>query len=301
MDINMPVMNGLEATRRIMETVPIPIVIVSGSSESSEVTTAFEAIQAGAVAVMARPFGIGHPSHEATARKLVQTVQLMSEVKVIRRWHRTPPAIPTADTRAATPPMPLPRPAQSDIRLIAVGASTGGPMAIQTLLAGLPRGLPVPMLIVQHIASGFVHGFVDWLNSSSPLPVRVAAHKMRLQPGHIYVAPDDMQMGVDSQGVIAIRNDPPENNLRPCVSYLFRSVASVYGDHAIGVLLSGMGRDGAYELALLKEKGSITIAQDQASSVVYGMPGEAVALGAAQYVLPPGQIADLLARLVSGK
>lgn len=296
MDINMPVMNGLEATRRIMEIYPVPIVIVSGSGDLSEVNTAFNAIQAGAVAVLTRPRGIGHPQHEASARALVQTVALMSEVKVIRRWPRV-----SSNGPNQRPSVALPALGSADVRIIAIGASTGGPTALQIVLSGLPRNLRVPVLVVQHIASGFVQGFVDWLNMSSKIPVHLASNGDRLQPGHVYVAPEECQMGLQGEGFIAVNNHPPENGLRPCVSYLFRSVGNVYQSHAIGVLLSGMGKDGAQELKLLREKGGITVAQDEASSVVYGMPGEAVALGAAQYILPPGRIADVLAQLANGK
>ena len=295
MDIHMPKMDGLEATRRIMETDPTPIVIVSGSSDPHETETMFRAMEAGALAVLGRPAGIGHPDHETTARELVQTVKLMAEVKVVRRWPQTrrESALPAA-ARA-------PRGEAAKIKVIAIGASTGGPPVLQTILAMLPKDLPVPVLIVQHIAAGFITAFVEWLAQSSSLPVHVATHGEYLVPGHAYVAPDEFQMKVEHGGKIVLTRDEPESGLRPSVSYLFRSLAEVYGGNAVAGLLTGMGRDGAAELRLLKEKGAVTFAQDKDSSVVHGMPGEAIKLDAATFILAPDKIAAVLASLANNK
>jgi len=294
MDIHMPKMDGLEATRRIMETDPKPIVIVSGSTDPHETAMMFRAMEAGALAVLMRPNGIGHPHHETTARELVQTVKLMSEVKVVRRWPRV-----RRDT-------PVPRPveaglaqAPAQVRIVAIGASTGGPPALHTILAGLPRAFPVPVLIVQHMAAGFIQGFAEWLAQSVSLPVQVATHGEIILPGHVYLAPDAYQMKVERSGNIALSRDAPENGLRPSVSYFFRSVAEVYGRDAAAGLLTGMGCDGAKELRLLKEKGAVTFAQDKDSSVVHGMPGEAIRLDAATFVLPPDKIATVLINLAN--
>lgn len=294
MDIHMPKMNGLEATRAIMETDPTPIIIVSGSENTGEVLTTFDAMETGALAVLQRPTGIGHPTHEATASALIQAVKLMSEVKVVRRWRHA---------RAVAPVKPSPKmgllqePAQ--IRVVAIGASTGGPPVLQTILAGLPKAFPVPILIVQHMATGFTQGFVEWLAQSSGIPVQMAEHGELMLPGHAYVAPDERQMKVVRGGRIVLTQDEPENGLRPSVSYLFRSVAEVYGCDAIAGLLSGMGRDGAEELRLLKDQGAVTFAQDKDSSVVHGMPGEAIKLDAAMLVLPPEKIAAVLVSLAN--
>jgi two-component system chemotaxis response regulator CheB len=294
MDIHMPKMDGLEATRRIMETDPTPIVIVSGSTDPHETAMMFRAMEAGALAVLMRPNGIGHPNHETTARELVQTVKLMSEVKVVRRWPRV-----RRDAPAPHPvKMGLAR-APAQVRIVAIGASTGGPPALHTILAGLPKAFPAPILIVQHMAAGFIQGFAEWLAQSARLPVHVATHGEPTLPGHVYIAPDEYQMKVDHSGKILLTRDAPENGLRPSVSYLFRSIADNYGCDAVAGLLTGMGRDGAEELRLLKDKGAVTFAQDKDSSVVHGMPGEAIKLDAATFVRAPDKIAAVLVNLAN--
>jgi two-component system, chemotaxis family, protein-glutamate methylesterase/glutaminase len=293
MDIHMPVMDGFEATRRIMETVPTPIVIVSGSTGATEVASTFRAIEAGALAVVRRPPGINHAEFETGSRELIQTVKLMSEVKVVKRFARP------GTLRAAAPsPVVLLQKSTGKIEAVAIGASTGGPPVLQTILSGLPRGFPVPVLIVQHIARGFAKGFTEWLSGASRFPISVAVQGERAAPGHGYVAPDNFHMGLEKGPNIMLSDHAPENRLRPSVSYLFRSAAHALGPAAVGVLLTGMGKDGAEELKAMKDKGAITIAQDEESSVVHGMPGEAIKLGAATYVLPPESIAEMLVELV---
>lgn len=292
MDFNMPGMNGVDATRKIMEAHPTPIVIVTGSSSAQEVAITFRALEAGALTVVNRPAGIGDPGHEAAARDLIQTVKLMSEVKVVRRFPR----------RVSTPPGPSARPIEhrvppAELQVVAIGASTGGPVVCQKILSSLPKNFPAPVLLVQHITAGFVRGFADWLAQSSGLPVHVAGHGDPTLPGHVFVAPDGFHMLVDQDRSLALSSEPPENGLRPSVSALFRSVARVYGRHAVGVLLSGMGKDGAEELRLIKDRGGITMVQNQESSVVFGMAGEAVRLEAATYVMAPESIAEVLHRL----
>ena len=294
MDIHMPKVDGLEATRRIMETHPTPIVIVSGSTDPGEVATTFRAMEAGALAVLRRPAGIGHPDHEATARELVRTVKLMSEVRVVRRWPRVRPE--TEVTRSTDQGLTR---GPAKVRVVAIGASTGGPPVLQAILAELPKDFPVPVLIVQHMATGFVRGFVEWLAQSARLPVHLATHGETMLPGHVYVAPDELQMKVGHSGTILLARGEPQNGLRPSVSCLFRSLAEVYGGEAVAGLLTGMGRDGADELKLLREKGAVTFAQDKESSVVHGMPGEAIKLDAATLILPAEKIAAALTSLAN--
>lgn len=295
MDINMPVMDGLEATRTIMETNPVPIVIVSATVDPGEVATTFRAMEVGALAAVQKPVGIGHPQYRQTADNLVQTVKLMSEVKVVRRWgaQRKNGAFTVG---ASTVDRQVP--GSRNIKIVAMGASTGGPSVIKRILSEFPADFSSPVLIVQHISPGFLPGFAELLRDSCKLPVTIPGDGEVLQPGHVYLAPDGVHMGVGARGRIALATHPPENGVKPSISYLFRTVADVFGPGAAGVILTGMGRDGADELKSMREKGAVTIAQDEASSIVFGMPAEAVRIGAATHVFSPDQIASFLTKLV---
>jgi two-component system chemotaxis response regulator CheB len=288
MDIHMPRLDGFEATRRIMETRPLPVVICTATADPQELAVTFRAMEAGAVACVAKPIGLG-PDFEPLLQNLLQTVRLMSEVKVVRRWSR-PRALPAVSHASGLTNLRV----APDIRLIGIGASTGGPPVLQTILSGLPKDFPVPLLIVQHIAPGFLPGMVDWLSQTTGLRVHIAAHGATPLPGHAYVAPDDFHLAADAHGRMMLAREEPESALRPAVSYLFRSLAKTCGATAVGVLLTGMGKDGAAELRLMREQGAFTIAQDRDSSVVHGMPGEAIELGAATQVLPADKIAGAL-------
>lgn len=295
MDINMPRMNGLEATRRIMETCPVPIVIVTASYAKDDVDKSFRAMEAGAVAIIEKPFGEDHLDFERSAKNLVRTVKLMSEVKVVKRWNR---ARPTRMLREY-PAEAIHGYTEKNVKAVVIGASTGGPAVLHTILSGLPKNFPVPVLVVQHIAKGFIEGMVAWLGQTTALSVHVAAYGDRPCPGHVYFAPDDYHMEIRGDRIV-LNKEMPENGIRPSVSYLFRSATDVFGENVIGVLLTGMGRDGAENLKTMKEKGAITIVQDKESAVVYGMPGAAVKLDAATHVLPPEKIVSALISLTGG-
>ena len=299
MDINMPKMDGFEATRTIMENKPVPIVIVTGSWDPQEVATSFRAMEAGAVALLGKPTGVADPHYERNAKQLVETVKLMSEIKVVKRRPYPGDRKTPADLAAAVKPGVAKK--SPEIRIVAMGVSTGGPQVLQRILSRLPKDFPASILIVQHIARGFLEGMADWLEKTCGFLFHIPLHGEYLLPGHVYLAPDDYHMGVAGGDRIALSKDSPENGTRPSVSYLFRSVREVYGRHSAAVLLTGMGRDGAEELKLMKENGAITIIQDKESSVVFGMPGEALKLDAAMHVLPPEAIAALLAMLVNEK
>lgn len=290
MDIHLPGIDGYAATRRIMETCPTRIVMVTSSSIAEEVAHTFGALECGALAVLAKPPGPGHALFESTRDELLRTVALMSEVPVVRRWPAQPLRSPT--------PVPATAVSRGRIALVAIGASTGGPMALQLLLSRLRPGFGVPLVIVQHISVGFGDGLVQWLGTSSGYPVRSATHGALLQPGVAYVAPDGMHTTVDAAGHVLLDDGAPANGFRPAVATLFRSVTRAYGPRAVGVLLTGMGQDGARELKAMREAGAVTLAQDAGSAVINGMPGEAVRLGAAMHVLPPDTIAATLNRLV---
>ena len=291
MDFHMPGMNGLEATRAIMEAHPTPIVIISGSPGRVEAASAFHLLEAGALAVVHKPPGFDSPNHAAAAKELTQTIKLMAEVKVVRRWARR---------EAAKPGAKLPEPAllRAQVELVAIGASTGGPVVLRTILAGLPKDFRVPILIVQHIAAGFTEGMVEWLAQSSGFAVHLASDREVPMPGHAYIAPDGCHLKLAQDRRLALHAGAAENGHLPSVSSLFRSVADVLGARAVGILLTGMGKDGARELKLMRDCGAITIAQNLDSSIIHGMPGAAIALDAASQVLGPAEIALALAELV---
>lgn len=294
MDFNMPYMNGLEATRKIMTTNPIPIVIISGSLNVKDVERTFNVIDAGALAVLPKPASPNHPEFEYMAKELIHVVKAMAEVKLVRRWAKIDNSSNFNPQKIIGKKQNIPK-----IKAIAIGASTGGPVVLQKILSGLPKNIPVPILIVQHMSDGFIQGFIEWLNHTSSIHVQLGQDGEFPLPGHAYVAPDGFHMGIDKNGRIDLVNDKPINGLRPTVSYLFRSVANVLGENVIGVLLTGMGADGAEELKLMKEKGAVTIVQDKESSVVFGMPGEAVKIGAETYILSPENIISLLTQLTN--
>jgi two-component system, chemotaxis family, protein-glutamate methylesterase/glutaminase len=296
MDIHLPGIDGLETTRRIMSSNPVPIVVCTASTHFDQEHTAMRALEAGALAVLKKPRGFGGPDAEAETAAIVNAVKLMSEVKVVRRWNRTAP-VSTPVTSALAEPTPL-NGLGHDVAVVAIGASTGGPPVIFQILSGLSTAFPAPILVVQHISAGFTTGFAEWLASASGLPVHVAQGGETPLPGHVYVARDDHHLRVGPRGELQATTDEPHNGLRPSAGVLFRSVAERFGRRAIGVILTGMGRDGAEELKLMADQGALTVAQDEESSVVFGMPAEAVRLGAAQFVFPPQKIAELLTTAV---
>ena len=287
MDIHLPGVDGFVATRQIMETCPTRIVMVTASSFPNEIAHSFTALESGALTVLAKPPGPGHPLFEPTRDELLRTVALMAEVPVVRRW-------PAAGARPAPRIAPLP----GEVRLVAIGASTGGPIVLQTLLSRLRPGFGAPIVIVQHISLGFSEGLVQWLVASTGFPVRMASHDAVLEPGVAYVAPDGVHTTVDPAGRIVLGDGPKDHGFRPSVASLFRSAAQSFGPRAVGVLLTGMGQDGARELKLMRDAGAVTLVQDADSAVINGMPGEAVRLGAAVHVLPPDTMAATLNRLV---
>jgi two-component system chemotaxis response regulator CheB len=288
MDIHMPRLDGFDATQRIMETRPVPIIVCSATADTRDLAVVFRAMDAGAIACVAKPTASATEG-PAKAIHLLDTVKALAGITVVRRVARAP-----------LPSRSSPRYAQvarATIHLIAIGASTGGPGALHAVLSHLPQDFPVPILVVQHIAAEFLPGLVAWLNAGTGLRVEIATAGVQPRRGHVYFAPDDKHMGVDATGVIRLGDGALESHLRPAASFLFRSVLQTYGRDVIGVLLSGMGRDGANELAAMHARGAFTIAQDQASSIVHGMPGAAIALGAASAILSPVEIAQALIEL----
>lgn len=300
MDVHMPGIDGFETTRRIMENHPIPIVIVSSIENPESAETSFRTMEAGALCIVEKPPGINDPAHKQKARKLGEIVRLMSEVKVVRRRPVSVQKQPEKQSLISRikPGNKKSEIKKPEIKLVAMGVSTGGPPVINTILSNLPKNIGVPVMIVQHIARGFIQGMADWLGPKTGFPVHIPVHGEKLLPGHVYLAPDNHHMGVNSNNTVILSKDNPENGIRPSISYLFRSVSKAFGQNAAGVLLTGMGKDGAKGLLMMKEKNAVTMVQDQKTCVIFGMPEAAIKIGAAQYILPPDKIAKKLKQLL---
>ncbi len=297
MDVHMPNVDGLEATRRIMGETPTPIVVIS-AIDPKDVKMSFEALNSGALAVLAKPSGPTAPDFNERSSEIVSTVKTMAGVRVVTRRPRLAPAAPapTPDTRHPAPAPPNPA-TRRRIDLVAIGSSTGGPDALGKIIRALPARAPVPILIVQHITVGFHQGLVDWLNNLTPLDVKLGEAGHSPVPGEVILAPGEHHMAVDGSKRLTLTTESPVRGHRPSATHLFRSVAKVYGAHALGVILTGMGDDGADGLVELRRAGGWVIGQDEATCVVYGMPREAAARGAVSEVLP---LPDIAAAVVDG-
>lgn len=290
-DLHMPKMNGLELIRAVMARHPIPILVMSNSLQAGQKDNIFEMLEAGAVDVLAKPLGGMEDGFRSLARDLIVKIRVLSGVKVIRR-HAV--VLPVAPVNAAVTREQ--RPAQ-EIRMIGLGSSTGGPQALEQILSRLPRDFPVPLVCIQHIASGFMRGLVDWLAGSCRIRVRMAEEGAMPLPGHAYFAAEDRHLQLDAAGRFHFSGARPAAGHRPSIDISFASLARHYGQACAGFLLTGMGEDGVQGLREIDHAGGLTFAQDEASSVVFGMPKRAIELGVAQTVLSLDQVAATLISL----
>ena len=288
MDVNMPGGDGYSATRTIMANNPLPVVIVSSDTDQGQVALSFKALEAGALTFVAKPPGPTSPGYARAVRDFIATFKAMAGVKVIRRSSATSP------NNAVIPAANFGSKASRNVRIVAIAASTGGPQMLQTIFQNLPRLLSVPVVVVQHITPGFERGLADWLGKTCSLPISIAVDGETLYAGQVYIAPDGFHLEVSRALRVLLVSGLPEHGVKPAGSRLLRSVAKGFGADAIGVVLSGMGRDGADGLKLMRDAGALTIAQTADSSVVHGMPGEAIRLGAACHVLDPLGIARMI-------
>ena len=291
-DLHMPVMDGLEFTREAMENYPRPILVVSVSVEPGS-PNVFRVLEAGAVDILPKPRDILGANLDKLANELASKIRILSGVRVFRRHNNVHAAKPVPK------PAVMPRP-QAPLRMVVIGASTGGPQALREILGSLPANFPLPVVCVQHIGSSFLAEMVMWLAEICPLPVRKATHGETPQGRTVYFAPEDVHLELDDGGGrFALSPAAPIDGHRPSVTVTMRAAARCFGAGAVGVLLTGMGRDGADGMASIAAAGGVTIAQDEASSTVYGMPKQAVELGAVQHILPLEQIAPALEALAN--
>lgn len=312
LDVRMPVMDGLETTRQIMAYTPTPILVLTASLSSYEVDITFQMLGAGALDVMEKPRLGDAAAVDAARRALLRKVRLLARVKVVTHLRgrrqsllaRAPVEPRRAEPFPAVEPVaPALAPPLGDgvsgccalnpIPVVVIGASTGGPRVVRQVLAGLPRDFPAAVIVVQHIAQGFSQGMAEWLAESVSMPVSLAREGSILSPGQVLLAPDRYDLLVRPDGGVHLSSLPLLLQ-RPAIDIAMQSVAAIYGSATVGVLLTGMGRDGAIGMQAIRRAGGLTIAQDEASCTIFGMPRAAIQLGAADLVLSPARIAEAL-------
>jgi len=281
MDIRMPVMDGIQAIQEIMSRRPKPIIVIS-SNIDDELQISFRAIDVGALAVLEKPCGIKDTNFSIIQKEIVSTIRCMAEVKLVRRRMQTKSKYFPVKNRSCL-----------HGGIIAIGSSTGGPQVLKQILSNLPSDFAFPIVVTQHISKGFINGLVEWLDASSDLAVKVAQQGEKLTPGTVYFAPDHFHCQVKKQGVsfyIELKTDVEVNGFIPSVTRLFQSVVKANPSCAIGVILSGMGSDGADGLLAMRQEHYFTIAQNEESCIVFGMPKAAIDLNAVEQVMPVEEI-----------
>ena len=290
MDIRLPGIDGLEATRRIMTEHPTPIVVIADAVQDQSLKISMHALRAGALSVVEKPVGVASAAYERIAETITTQLFIMSSVPVIRRRSFAAPA-------ASDAAPPVPNAAFKGPSFVALAASTGGPPALAKVLEALPPDFDAAVFIVQHMGAAFMEGFAAWLNGLSPLPVMLAVDGAQAQPGRAYVAPGDRHLAIDGGGVMRLTDEAPIASQRPSANRLFSSLARSAGPRTVGVLLTGMGEDGAEGLLSLRRAGGYTIAEHKSTAVVYGMPAAAARLKAGREILPLDAIGRRIAQL----
>lgn len=297
MDLEMPQMGGIEAIEEIMSFRPVPILVVSDYANAQR---AYEAVAHGAIDVVAKP---GWSASEIRAfldrARLVASIPVITHVRSPRRH------VPNASPATALPHAQRAQSAQSSVLpqqalVFALASSTGGPQALLRVLSELPADFNCPILIAQHVIPGFAAGMATWLATESSLPVKLAEQGEPIVPGQVYLSPSEAHLSVAAGDTLDLLALCASDTYRPSCNVLLESVAAVYGKRAVGIVLTGMGSDGAKGLACIKAAGGRTLAQNEASSVIYGMNRVAIEGGAAEQVLSLDEIAAAMARLASG-
>jgi two-component system chemotaxis response regulator CheB len=296
LDVEMPEMDGLATLAELRKSYPrLPVIMFSSLTERGAAVT-LDALALGASDYVTKPDGGGGP--EAARRVLREAL-----IPKIKSLCKAEPAAAVAPAPRPFCPAPTPRRA-ARVQCVAVGASTGGPNALADLFAGLPGDLPVPLLIVQHMPPMFTRLLAERLTARHPLRVEEGGSGVLLRPGQAWIAPGDYHMVVAGDAPpyrLLLHQEPPENSCRPAVDVLFRSVARAFGPGCLGVVLTGMGQDGLRGCEAIREAGGQVLAQDEASSVVWGMPGYVARAGLADRVLPLSVLASEIRNRVSAR
>jgi two-component system chemotaxis response regulator CheB len=276
-DINLPGINGYELTKKVMQSNPLPVFIITATTAGKEAEYSFKAMEVGALSVFEKP-----KSAESSTAHFLRSIKMASTVRL--KPLKTQTNLPSTERYEA----------------VAIGGSLGGPQALKEILCNLQKNFPVPIFVVQHISRGFSEMLVKWLQGFTALKVVLAKEGLQPTSGHVYIAPDDSHMTLDKNKKIHLVIEPNELQLQPSVAKLFESMSNVYGEKGIGVILTGMGKDGAKQLLDWKKKGGLTIAQNESSSICYGMPKEAIDIGGAKMILSLDEIAPTLNQLIEG-
>ncbi len=292
MELRLAERDSDEAVRQIMISAPVPIVMVSRENGGTLGAFSSRALDAGALAVIPAPPLFDGRLEKAATDKFLATIRAMAQVKVVRHWPKKEATIRNNGGNGES---------DAPVAIVGIAASTGGPAAIRSILAQLPATFPAPVLIVQHMSDGFIDSVAASLDTSVPMKVKVATDGERLRPGIAYLAPDGCQLGVSGRSRIRVSDDVPVDGFKPSGSYLFSSIARAFRAHALAVVLTGMGSDGTEGLRTLRMAGGKAIAQDETSSVVFGMPKSAIGAGLVDFVLPLESIGEKILALAQGE
>lgn len=288
-DLMMPVMDGLEFTKQIMAVFPKPILVISASLQGNDETNVFSLLQAGAVDVFPKPSGGEEKDYESISKRLVSKIKVLKSVPVYKKVNKD------LSGTASFPAIPISR---SKLEYLVIGASTGGPKAIQTILSVLPKDFPIPIICVQHISDGFIDSMVNWLASNTKLKVKIMQEGEKALKGVVYFPQNMKHLVINKDGTLSISKEISSNGHTPSVNVTFKSFAQYFGPKTLAVLLTGMGDDGASGLLSIKHLGGRTIGEDQSTCVVYGMPKVAKEIGATEFVLPLDKISPKIISLI---
>lgn len=319
-DLHMPQMDGLEFTGEVMANFPKPILVISASVQAEDTYNVFQLLNAGAVDVFPKPKTGLASDYQQASMELIHKIRVLAGVKVFTKHRRgatvklapaaspsshlgsrvnSPVAVPTPHKTSFSPQKKTPQNRSQSVQVVVIGASTGGPQALHTVLTQFSPKFPVPIICVQHISEGFLRGLVSWLDCQCSISVKIAQAGDLPERGNVYFAPERKHLEIDRNGRFLYSSSPALGGHRPSITVTMKSVANFYGSHTLGVLLTGMGRDGADGMLEIAKLGGITIAQNEESCVVFGMPREAIALGAASHILPVEAIAPLILNMTN--